>query len=196
MLPALDQQDEAVGVIAAEDALPRRVEHFERAALARRESLTRPDLARQGAAADDRVVQGQHGRIVLLEHLRRDVDRPHGKTFQHAGQAVEVVNVGVRQHHGVQVGDAPRPEHSGDGPRGGGRGPEFAGVVEQRLPGRQFQHLRAAVSHREERAVEAARAPRSPLAAKPIVIHPASSARHQRRGGRSRGKAASSPKPP
>ena len=37
VLPAIDQQDEAVGVVAAEDALPRRVEDFEGATLAGRE---------------------------------------------------------------------------------------------------------------------------------------------------------------
>ena len=133
---------------------------------------------------------------MLFEHLRRDVDGPHGEAVQHAGQAVEVVHVGVRQHHGVEVGEAPRPEHPGDGPRGGGRGADLAGIVEQRLPGRQFQHLRVAVPHRQKRAAEASVAGGQPGGDEADGRPSGHSARHQRRGGRSRGKAASSPKPP
>ncbi len=56
---ALDQQDEAVGVVAAEDALPRRMDHFQRAAAAGGEPLARPDFAQRDAAAADGVVQGR-----------------------------------------------------------------------------------------------------------------------------------------
>ena len=73
---------------------------------------------------------------------------------------------------------------------------ELAGVVEHRLAGGQFQQHRAAVAHAEERAIEPIAMVRPGGAANPTAIHPANSAAHQRRGGRSRGNAASRPKPP
>ena len=42
-------------------------------------------------------MQGEHRLVPFLEHLRRDVNRPDGETLQDAGQAVVVVDVGVRE---------------------------------------------------------------------------------------------------
>ena len=66
-----------------------------------------------------------------------------------------MVDVRMRNHHGVDVGDAPRPKIFGDNPgRPLGR-TELAGVVKQRLAGWQFQHRGRAMSNRKERAVQA-----------------------------------------
>ena len=49
-----DQQHDAVGVVAAEDALPRRVQHFDLHAPPPRQSLAAIDFAQRHAAAIDR----------------------------------------------------------------------------------------------------------------------------------------------
>ena len=96
--------------------------------------------------------QGEHRLVLVLEHLRRDVNRPHGESLQDAGQAVVVIDVGVREDHGVQAAAALRPKIAGDRPRGGVGRAELPGVVEHRLSGRKLHHHGQAVSDGEKRA--------------------------------------------
>lgn len=117
------------------------------------ESLSPDQTWRKGApGAGDGLVQGEHRMVLVLKHLPRDVNRPHGETLQDAGQAVVVVDVGVREDHAVQAAAAARPKIAGNCPRGGVGRAHLPGVVEHRLSGRKLHHHRQAVSDGEKRA--------------------------------------------
>ena len=82
---------------------PRRVEHFQPAALAAPQPVAGPDLADRHAVPVDGLPQRGDRLVVLLEHHRRDVNHAHGEPVQQARQGVEVVQIGVGEHDGVEV---------------------------------------------------------------------------------------------
>ena len=108
-----------------------------------------------------------------------------------------MVDVGMGKHDGVEMRQAAIPEEFGNRACAGGRLAHPAGVVEHRPARGKLDEHRAAVPHAEKRAIEpVAIVPPSRCPQSPAAIHTASSAMHQRRGGRIRGKATANPKAP
>ena len=139
-------QHDAVGVFLpqAQGELARRVQHFQQAALAAAEAVAGLNLADGDVVLVDCPPQLFHGRIHLVEHDRRDVDRADGKPVQQPRQGVVVVEIRMRQHHRVDVPQPERPERLGYGPHRGPRAVALARVVEHRLAGGKLdQHGQA-----------------------------------------------------
>lgn len=90
------RQHEAVGVVRAEHAAARRVQHLDRAVGAALQAVSGAERLHFHIAAFERLAQFRQQRVWLLEHDRRDVDRANCKLFQQFRQGVEVIGVGVR----------------------------------------------------------------------------------------------------
>ncbi len=150
----LHRQHEAVGVVRAENTPSRRVQHFNRALAAPLQAVAGVDFPHHYIVSVEGVAQHRQQAALFLEHDRRHVNHPDRKPFQQLRQGVEVVGVGVRDHHGVDVRESLMPEELGDRPGAADRRAEPAGVVEHRLARGQLQQHRAAVPHAEERTIE------------------------------------------
>lgn len=147
----LDRQHDAVGVVRAEDAAAQRMEDF---AVASLQAVAGVDFAdRNAVPVESRAEFGQQA-VGFVEHDRRNIDHTDRKPFEQFGQGVEVVGVGVRNHHRVDVRQTFVPEELGDRSGAAVRRAKLTGVVENRLARGEFQQRGTTVSDAEERAIE------------------------------------------
>jgi hypothetical protein len=99
----LDQEHDAVGVVAAIDAFAGRVQYFERRAGRGRKPLVAVNFADRDARADNRVAQLFHGRRQALEHHGRDINGANAESLQQSRNRIEVIGVGVRDDDRVEM---------------------------------------------------------------------------------------------